>query len=71
MTLFSLRHNYVIHFFDVVMFFNNIRITLYFAAFELHMEITLQLRFIFARHRDVSFTTLQLRYLFVRSSHVF
>ena len=48
-----LRHKYVIYLFDVVMFFDNISITLYFGAFELRMEITLQLRFVFARHCDV------------------
>ena len=34
------------------MFFDEVRITLYFDMFELHMEITLQLRF-FARNCDV------------------
>ena len=48
-----LRHNYVIYFFDVVTFFDNVRIKLYFGTFELRMEITLQLRFIFARHCNV------------------
>ena len=66
-----LRHNYVIYLFDVVMFFDNVRITLYFGTFELRMEITLQLRFVFARHCDVFFITSQLRYLFVRCSYVF
>ena len=37
-----LRHNYVIYLFDVVMFFDNVRITLYFGTFELRIEITLQ-----------------------------
>ena len=46
---FLLRHNYVIYLFDVIMFFDEVRITLYFDMFELHMERTLQLRF-FARH---------------------
>ena len=50
MTYFLLRHNYVIYLFDVVTFFDNVRITLYFGTFELRMEITLQLRFAFARH---------------------
>ena len=45
-----LRHNYVIYLLDVVTFFDNVRIMLYFGTFELRMEITLQLRFIFARH---------------------
>ena len=45
-----LRRNYVIYLFDVVKFFDNVRITLYFGTFELRMEIKLQLRFAFARH---------------------
>ena len=36
-----LHHNYVFHLFDVVTFFNNVRIMLYFGTFELRMEITL------------------------------
>ena len=47
-----LRHNYVIYLFDVVTFFDNVRTTLYFGTFELRIEITLQLSFIFARHCD-------------------
>ena len=39
--------------FVVVTFFENVRITLYFGTFELRMEITLQLRFVFAHHCDV------------------
>ena len=35
------------------MFFDDVRITLYFDMFELGMEITLQLCFVFARHCDV------------------
>ena len=54
-----LRHNYVIYLFDVVTFFDNVRITLYFGTFELRMEITLQLRFVFARHCNVFFITSQ------------
>ena len=38
--VFLLRYNYVIYFFDVVTFFDNFRITLYFGTFELRMEIT-------------------------------
>ena len=68
---FLLRHNYVIYLFDVLTFVDHIRITLYFVMFELRMEITLQLRFLFARHCDVFFITSQLRYLFVRCSYVF
>ena len=69
--VFLLRYNYVIYLFDVVTFFDNVRITLYFGTFELRMEITLQLRFVFARHCDVFFITSQLRYLFVHCSYVF
>ena len=39
--------------FDVITFFDDVRTTLYFDMFELRIEITLQLRFIFARHCDV------------------
>ena len=35
------------------MFFEKVRITLYFGKFELRIEITLQLRFIFACHCDI------------------
>ena len=66
-----LRHKYIIYLFDVVTFFDNVRITLYFGTFELRMEITLQLRFVFARHCDVFFITSQLCYLFVRCSYVY
>ena len=52
-----LRHNYVIFLFNVVTFFDNVRITLYFGTFELCMEITLQLRFVFAGHCDIFFIT--------------
>ena len=44
---------------------------LYLDMFELRMEITLQLRLVFARHCDVFFTTSQLRYLFVPCSYAF
>ena len=33
--------------FAVVTFFNDVRVTFYFGTFELRMEITLQLRFVF------------------------
>ena len=39
--VFLLRHDYVIYLFDVVTFFDNVRITLYFSKFELRTEITL------------------------------
>ena len=66
-----LRHNYLIYLFNIVTFFHYVRITLYFGTFELHIEITLQLSFVFARHCDEFFITSQLRYLFVRCSYVF
>ena len=39
--VFLLRYNYVIYLFDVVTFFDDVRITLYFSTFELRTEITL------------------------------
>ena len=66
----SLRLDYAIYLFDVDTFFDNVRITLYFVTFELCMEITLQLRFVFARNCDVFFITSQLRYLIVCCSYV-
>ena len=36
--IFLLRHNYVIYLFNIVMVFDNVRITLYFGTFELRME---------------------------------
>ena len=69
--MFLLRHNYVIYLFDLVTFFGNARITLYFGTFEFCMEITLQLHFVFARHIDVFFIISELRYLFVCCSYVF
>ena len=63
-------HNYVIYLVVVVTFFDDVRITLYFGTFELHMEITLQLRYVYARHRD-NFITSQLGYLFVRCIYLF
>ena len=61
MTYFILRHNYVIFLFDVVTYFHDVRITLYFDTFELRMEITLQVRFVFVHHCDV----FSLRYNYV------
>ena len=55
----SLRYNYVIYLFD------NVRITLYFDMVELRMEITLQLRLIFAGHCGVFLIRSQLRSSFV------
>ena len=60
-----LCHNYVIYLFDVVTFFDDVRITLYFGTFELRMEITLDLRFVFSRHCDAFLITSQSRYSFV------
>ena len=54
LTYILLRHNYLIYFFDVVTFFYDVRITLYFGTFELCMEIMLQLRFAFVRHCEVT-----------------
>ena len=68
---FLLRYNYVIHLFDVVTFFNDIRNRLCFGTFKLRMEITLQLCFIFVRHINVFFITSQLHYLLVQCSYVF
>ena len=48
-----LWHNYVMYMFDVVTYFDGVRITLYFDTFELRTEIPLQLRFVFVRHRDI------------------
>ena len=51
-TYFLFRHNYVIYLFGVVTFFDDVRITLYFGTFELRMEMTSKLRFVFVRHCD-------------------
>ena len=45
-----LRLNYVIYLFDVVTFFDNVRVTLYFDTFQLRLEIALQLHYVFTRH---------------------
>ena len=66
-----LCHNYVIYLFDVVTFFDDVRITLYFGTFELRMEITLDLRFVYSRHCNVFLITSQSRYSFVRCSYAF
>ena len=52
-TYFLFRHNYIIYLFDVVMIFHDVRSRYYFGIFELGMEITLQLRFVFVRHCNV------------------
>ena len=51
--VFLLRYNYIIYLFDVVTFFDNVRITFYFGTFELRLKIILQLRYVFVRHCDV------------------
>ena len=66
-----LGHNYVIYLFDVVTIFDNVIIKLYFDAFELRIEKSLQLRFVFARPCDVFFIKSNLRYLFDRCSYLF
>ena len=38
---FLFRHNYVIYLFDLITFFDNVRITLYFGTFELLTETVL------------------------------
>ena len=68
---FLLRRNYVIYLFDVVAFFNDVRITFYFGTFELRKEIMLLLRSVLVRHYDVFFITSQFPYLFDRCSYVF
>ena len=70
MTYFLLRCSYIIYLFDVVTFFNDVRITFYFGTFDLRLEITMQLRFVFVRHCDVFFITSQLRHIIVRCSYV-
>ena len=49
--------HYVIYSFVVVTIFDDVRITLYFCTFQLLMELTLQLRYVFVRHFDVIFIT--------------
>ena len=84
LTYFLLRHNYVIYLLDVITFFGNVRITLYFGAFELRMEITIQLRFDFALRYFLSYhnyviylfdvvtflMSSELCYILVRSNYV-
>ena len=71
MRYFLFRRNYVIYLFNVVKFFKDVRLTFYFGTFELRVEITLQLRFVFNRHCDIFFITSQLHYLFLRCSYIF
>ena len=56
-TYFLLRHNCVIYLFDIVMLFDNVRNRFYFGTFELRMEITVQLRFVFVGYCNVFVTT--------------
>ena len=70
-TYFLLRHNYVTYLFDVVSFFDNVIITLYFATFEIGVKIMLQIRFGFALHCDLFFIMSQLGYLFAQCSYIF
>ena len=72
--------------FNKVTFFDNVRITLYFGAFDLRMEKTFQLRYVFARHCEVILSrqnyvmylldvvtfliTFKLRYILVRSNYI-
>ena len=69
-TYFLFCHIYVIYLFDVVTFFDHVRITLYFGTFKLWMEMTWKLRFDFVCHYNVFFIMSQLHYLFVRCSYV-
>ena len=39
--IFLLHHKYVIYLFNIVTFFDNVRITFYFDTFELHMKLRL------------------------------
>ena len=64
-TYFLFRHNYLIYLFDVVTLFNDVRIRFYFGTFELRLELTLQLRFVFVRHCNVFL--LRHNYVFVCS----
>ena len=70
-TYFLILHNYVIYLFNVLTIFDDVRMPLYFGTFELRMEMTWKLLFVFLRHCDVFFISLQLRYLFVSCSYVF
>ena len=69
--IFLFCRNYVISLLDLVTFFDDVRITLYFGIYELRMEMTRKLRFVFVRHCDVFFISSQLRDVFVPCSYVF
>ena len=69
--IFLFLHNYVIYLFNVLTIFDDVRMPLYFGTFELRMEMTWKLLFVFLCHCDVFFISLQLRYLFVSCSYVF
>ena len=68
---FLLRYNYVIYLFYKVTFLEDVRNRFYFGTFELRIEITFQLCFVFVRYFNVFFIMSQLRYLFVRCSYGF
>ena len=70
-TYFFFRHNFVIYLFDVVTFFDDVRIALYFGTLKLRMEMTWKLCFVFVRLCNVFLFRSQLHYLFVRCSYVF
>ena len=69
--IFLFLHNYVIYLFNVLTIFDDVRMPLYFGTFELRMEMTWKLLFVFLCHCDVFFISLQLPYLFVSCSYVF
>ena len=52
-TYFLVCYKYVIYLLNVVTFFDDLRNRFYFGTFDLHMEITLQLCFVFVRHCNV------------------
>ena len=53
LTYFLLHCNYIIYLFNVVTFLDYVRNRFYFSTFELCMEITLQLRFVFVRYCNI------------------
>ena len=69
--IFLFSRNCVISLFNIVTFFDDVRITLYFGTYELRMEMTRKLRFVFVRHCDVFFISSQLCDVFVPCSHIF
>ena len=61
-TYFLVHYNYVIYLFSIVTFLDEVRNRFYFGTFELRMQITLQLCFVFVRHCNVFFIKSQLRF---------